>query len=95
MCWLPVALPDGQVRMGHAFDMLPTLERARRSRRMADALLDLSLNASNTETIVAYLDFAADWLAQARGLERETERSPLAVKERIREAERTVRKRHR
>ena len=56
--------------MGHAFDMLPPLERARRSREMAEALLDLSLNAPDTETIVAYLDLAADWLAQARGLER-------------------------
>ena len=56
--------------MGHAFDMLPPLERARRSREMAEALLDLSLNAPDTATIVAYLNLAADWLAQARGLER-------------------------
>ena len=56
--------------MGHAFNSLPPLERARQSREMADALLDLSLNSQDTETIAAYLDLAADWLAQARGLER-------------------------
>jgi len=82
----PVALPDGQVRMGHAFDSLPLLERARKSREMADALLDLSLNSQNTEMIVAYLDLAAGWLAQARGLEREAGETPPA-KERIREAD--------
>jgi hypothetical protein len=46
---------------------------------MADALLDLSLNSQNTETIVAYLDLAADWLAQARGLECEAEATPCLL----------------
>jgi len=59
--------------MGHAFNALPRLERARRSREMANALLDLSLNSKNTETIAAYLDLAADWLALAHGLECEEE----------------------
>jgi hypothetical protein len=40
---------------------------------MAEALLDLSLNAADTEAIVAYLNLAADWLAKARGLERESQ----------------------
>jgi len=40
---------------------------------MADALLDLSLNARSTETAIGYLDLAADWLTRARGLERETD----------------------
>ena len=55
--------------MGQAFDALPSSERARRCREMADELLDLSLNAKNAETIIAYLDLAAHWLALARGLE--------------------------
>ena len=73
--------------MGHAFDVLPPLERARRSREMAEALLDLSLNASDTETIVAYLNLAADWLAQARGLERELEEPRAPPKNGSREAD--------
>jgi len=61
---------DGQILMGQAsFDALQPRERARRCREMADELLDLSLTATNTETIIAYLDLAAHWLAQARGLE--------------------------
>lgn len=56
--------------MAHAFDLLSPLERAQHSRQMAELILDLSLNAPNTETTVAYLDLAADWLALARELER-------------------------
>ena len=73
--------------MGHAFDMLPPLERARRSREMAEALLDLSLNAPDTATIVAYLNLAADWLAQARGLERGLEEPRATRKNGGREAD--------
>lgn len=61
--------------MGRAFDLLPTLERARRCREMAEACLDLSLNAQSFEGTVGYLDLAAGWLAQARGLESESDSS--------------------
>ena len=59
--------------MGQAFNTLPPSERARRCRKRADRLLDLSLNARNTETIIAYLDLAAGMLAEARELEWDAE----------------------